>query len=446
MTRTEDGRKNVQTVFCLSLGCAKNRVDSERILGALSKAGYEIASEPQGTALCIVNTCGFLRSAVEENIESILALADLKKRGETELLGVVGCLVNRYGSELRENLPEVDFWAKCEDFDAILRALDSGCAASFYPRRLLLPGHAPHTRYLKLAEGCNNNCSYCAIPGIRGSLKSLPIDLLVREAEQLADEGAKEICLVAQDLTVYGEDLSSNVDLYALLDALETSLPADIWLRLLYLHPLRVSKKLLERVAGGRQILPYLDIPIQHASTRILSSMNRAVEYDALFDIFKTAREIRGDFALRTTCMVGFPGEKRGDFEALLRFLDAVQFDRVGAFVFSPEEGTPAASHPEQVPNRTKRARLARLMAQQEDISLARQQLFLGKTLEILIDTVFEDGSAEGRSFREAPEVDGIVEIPPPPENDGCLSPGDRIYAYVTEAFEHDMIAKVCEG
>lgn len=442
MKRADNRRKKGRTVFCLSLGCAKNRVDSERMLSVLSAAGYEIVEEAQGASLCIVNTCGFLRSAVEENIESILALADLKKNGGTELLGVFGCLVNRYGSELRENLPEVDFWAGCEDFDAILHALEAGGAASPYPRRVRLPGHPPHARYLKLAEGCDNNCSYCAIPGIRGNLKSLPIDLLVREAERLTNEGAREICLVAQDLTVYGQDLSTETNLYTLLDALETSLPANLWLRLLYLHPSRVSRKLLERVAGGRQILPYLDIPIQHASAGILSSMNRAMEGGALLEIFRTAREIRDDFALRTTCMVGFPGEKRGDFETLLRFLDAVQFDRVGAFVFSPEEGTPAAALPEQVPDRTKRTRLMRLMAQQEDISLARQQLFIDKTLEILIDAVFEDGSAEGRSFREAPEVDGIVEILPPREREERLAPGDRIFARVAEAFEHDMIAE----
>lgn len=444
MTRIRNKPQNTRTAFCLSLGCAKNRVDSERIVGVLHKAGYEIASEPQGTAICVVNTCGFLRSAVEENIESILALVDLKKKGGTERLGVVGCLVNRYGGELRDNLPEVDFWAECEDFGTILKALDSTTGnMTPYPNRRRLPGHAMHTRYLKLAEGCDNRCSYCAIPGIRGSLKSLPVDVLVKESESLVNEGAKEICLVAQDLTVYGEDFAGGTDLYSLLDALESSLPANIWLRLLYLHPQRVTRKLLERVANGRQILPYLDIPIQHASGEILSAMNRGMGEEELLAIFKTAREIRDDFALRTTCMVGFPGEKRRDFEKLLKFLESVRFDRVGAFVFSAEEGTPAALLSDQVPSRTKKARLSRLMGVQEEISLARQQLFTGKTLEVLIDAVYEDGAAEGRSFREAPEVDGIIEITPTLRNERELRPGDKIFVKISEAFEHDMLGEI---
>lgn len=444
MTDLQKKRKNMKTVFCLSLGCAKNRVDSERIAGVLQDAGYEIVNEPQGTTACIVNTCGFLRSAVEENIESILALAELKKNGETGCIGVVGCLVNRYGAELKDNLPEVDFFAECEDFSAILNAFNADGDVCAYPTRGRLPGHSIHSRYLKLAEGCDNKCSYCAIPGIRGNLKSLPPDVLLREAEGLVKEGAREICLVAQDLTAYGDDLGGGADLYTLLDSLEYSLPADIWLRLLYLHPSRVTKKLLERVANGRQLQPYLDIPIQHASPDILHAMNRGMGDRQLLEIFKTAREIRADFALRTTCMVGFPGEKRGDFDALLRFLQNAQFDRVGSFIFSREEGTPAAFLPSQIAAKTKKARLARLMALQEEISLARQRQFVGDTLEVMVDVLHEDGSVEGRSFREAPEVDGVIEIPPFSGRKGMLKPGDKIFARVTEAFEHDLNAEIC--
>lgn len=443
--RKKDRGASAKTVFCLSLGCAKNRVDSERIAGALSEAGYEIVREPRGASVCIVNTCGFLRSAVEENIESILALADLKKNGGTQRVGVVGCLVNRYGSDLRSELPEVDFWAECEDYGAILRGLGSSVPAPACPDRRRLPAHTAQTRYLKLAEGCDNHCSYCMIPSIRGNQKSLPIASLVKEAEALISDGAKEICLVAQDLTAYGDGLGCGSDLFSALDALESSLPQDVWLRLLYLHPQRVTRKLLERVANGRQILPYLDIPIQHASGTVLSAMNRGMEEGALREVFQTARAIRDDFALRTTCMVGFPGETRRDFETLLRFLEDVQFDRAGAFAFSAEEGTPAALLPGQVPLRTKKARHARLMGVQEDISLARQRLFIGRKMRVLIDAAHGDGTTEARSFREAPEIDGVIEIAPPARGENTPRPGDRIFIRITEAFEHDMLGEACE-
>ena len=428
--------------FILSLGCAKNRVDSERIAGVLNKAGYEIADEPRGTSLCVVNTCGFLRSAVEENIESILAMAELKKNGETKRVGVVGCLVNRYGAELRDNLPEVDFFAECEDYAAILSALGEGGESCRYPARGRLPAHARHTRYLKLAEGCGNSCSYCAIPGIRGALRSLPTAFLVSEAEALVNDGAREICLVAQDLTAYGDDLPGGGDLFALLDSLEKSLPADVWLRLLYLHPRRVTRRLLERVAAGRQVLPYLDIPIQHAAPGILDAMNRSMDDTRMLEIFKTAREIRADFALRTTCMAGFPGEGRSDFDKLLKFLEAAQLDRAGSFIFSPEDGTPAALLADRVPERTKKARLSRLMTLQGEISLARQQLFVGSEMDIMIDETFADGSMEGRSFREAPEVDGVIEVSPPGRAKSAARPGGVIRARVAEAYEHDMRAE----
>lgn len=404
----------------------------------MAEAGFEPVDRAEGARTCIVNTCGFLESAVRENIDAILDLIGLKERGRISRLGVVGCLVNRYGAELPANLPEVDFWAGCEDYGAILSAVGGTGQVPEYPKRHPLPGDVGHTRYLKLSEGCDNRCSYCAIPGIRGTLRSVSLGLLVSEALGLVREGAREICLVGQDLTAYGRDRGVEGGLVELLDALESSLPKDVWLRLLYLHPDGVDRALLERVACGVQTLPYLDIPIQHASPRILFAMNRRTVGDALRGIFETARRIRPDFALRTTCMVGFPGEKRRDFDLLLRFLADVRFDRLGAFLYSPEEGTAAASLPGRVSNRTKRARLERLVSLQETISLERQGAFVGEELDVVIDTV-GDGLVEGRSFREAPEVDGVIEIR---GARASLAPGDLIRVVVREAFEHDMVAE----
>jgi ribosomal protein S12 methylthiotransferase len=258
---------------------------------------------------------------------------------------------------------------------------------------------------------------------------------LTREAEGLAEAGAAEICLVAQDLSSYGADKGARL-LIPLLDALESSLPADIWIRLLYLQPSGVDRTLLERVAGGRQVLPYLDIPVQHASPRVLEMMNRGGD---VVSVFETARAIRPDFALRTTCMVGFPGETRADFAALMRFIERVRFDRVGAFEFSPEEGTAAAELPARVSNRTKKSRLERLMSLQAEISLSRQSAFVGRELEVLVDAVNGDGSAEGRSFREAPEVDGVIDLP---RSEVVFRVGEKVTATVTEAFEHDLSAR----
>lgn len=435
------------SVYCLSLGCFKNRVDSERILGALHDAGFEPVDDVSKADICVVNTCGFLRDAVEENISAILDAAELKESGQLEKLVVFGCLVNRYGAgDLRESIPEVDAWIECEDYRTLVAALSSMTGREEVnaapPKRRALPTLSNHTRYLKLSEGCANSCSYCKIPSIRGGLRSHTIPFLVQEAESLVAEGAREICLVAQDLTAYGNDLGDSDNLIALFDALESSLPEDIWLRLLYLQPMNVTKTLLRRVAEGRQILPYLDIPIQHASAKILASMNRGMSPDEMAKIFSYAREIRPDFALRTTCMVGYPGETRKDFETLLKFLSDVRFDRVGAFIFSPEDGTIAAEMPNQVGNRTKKSRLERLMSLQEEISSERQALFAGQTMDVMVDCVVDDGLAEGRTFREAPEVDGVVEIELSPNREHVPEPGDIIAGSIIETYEHDMRAR----
>lgn len=425
-------------IYCLSLGCAKNRVDSECLAGELKRAGHELVDSVENAEIGLVNTCGFIRPAVEESVGAILELEELKQEGRLKKIGVVGCLVNRYGEELKKDLRSVDFWAESEDWDAVLKSL--GGSQSCGRSRAPLPSSQPFTRYLKISEGCDNRCTYCKIPDIRGGLRSLPVSVIVSEAEQLVSEGARELCVVGQDLTAYGMDTGGGVALTELLDALETSLPKDIWIRLLYLHPARVTRKLLERVAGGSQILPYLDIPVQHADSGVLAAMNRGGGEKELLTIFNAAREIREDFALRTTCMVGFPGEGRKEFSGLMSFVKKARLDRMGAFTFFAEEGTIAAGMEGQVAPATAKRRLEKLMALQEEISAERQQLFVGKTLDVLVERIEpEYGFAEGRSFREAPEVDGIIEIRGVRKG---LKAGDLIKVKMTGALAHDMVGE----
>ena len=422
-------------IYILSLGCAKNRVDSECLAGELIRAGHTLVDDVAEAECGIVNTCGFIRPAVEENISAVLDLEQLKLEGKLKKVGVVGCLVNRYGEDLTKEIETVDFWAKSEDWQGVVAALGGTPQAGRC--RSPLPAGTKFTRYLKISEGCDNRCTYFAIPNIRGGLRSLPLDTIVKEAQQLASEGAKELCVVGQDLTVYGMDTYGRPKLMELLDALESSLPHDLWIRLLYLHPSRVTETLLERVSKGSQILPYLDIPVQHGDARILKSMNRGISDEELLTIFTTARSINPDFALRTTCMVGFPGEKKSHFDKMMDFVSKAKFDRMGAFTFFAEEDTLAYEMGNQVSDKIKEKRLAALMALQSEISFERQQLFVGREMDVLIERVSHDeGFAEGRSFREAPEVDGIIEI-----RNICadLKEGDIIRVKMTEAMPHDM-------
>ncbi|NLX84382.1 MAG: 30S ribosomal protein S12 methylthiotransferase RimO [Synergistaceae bacterium] len=425
-------------IYCLSLGCAKNKVDSECLAGELERAGHSLVSDVEFAEAGIVNTCGFIQPASEESIAAILDLEQLRNEGKLKIVGVVGCLVNRYSEDLIREMPSVDFWAKSEDWASVIRSLGGIPENSRY--RTPLPSSSKFTRYLKINEGCSNKCTYCTIPSIRGELRSLPIDTLISEADQLVKEGAVELCLVGQDLTVYGTDLYGKDSLIELIDKLENSLPKDIWIRLLYLHPSRINLKLLERVASGTQVLPYLDIPIQHADPDILYAMNRGILPEELSSIFTTARSINKDFALRTTCMVGFPGEKKQHFDKLLDFVSKTRFDRMGAFTFFPEEGTEAEKMKGQVTETVKKKRLNKLMALQEEISMERQELFVGRVMDVLIERVDREVFfAEGRSFREAPEVDGLIEIRNISEK---IKEGDMVKVKITEAMPHDMVGE----
>ena len=425
----------MKRLHIVSLGCPKNAADSERLGGVLEAAGFRLVRSPDEAEIVVVNTCGFLQAAVEEGISVILELEKLKQSGAVKKLAVVGCMLNRYGDELKAEFPTVDYWAKSEDWGELLRQMGSAEPQSRGCLRAELSG-TPWTRYLKISEGCNSQCSYCAIPGIRGTLRSRPVAEIVEEAHKLVSEGAKELCLVGQELSIYGQDLFGRPSLPMLLDELEKELPKGLWLRLFYLHPSLVDAAFLERVASSPLILPWLDIPIQHIDDGILRAMRRPPVEKHIRELFKTGRALNPDFAFRTTLMVGFPGETRAQFDKLLDFVEEIGFDRLGAFPYSPEDGTPAAAFPDQIPEEEKTARYNELMELQQEVSLSRQARFVGKTLDVLIDAVDEEtGERIGRSYRDAPEIDGEVAV------SGAESalPGDMIRVRVTGSSEYDL-------
>ncbi len=425
----------MKKIHIISLGCPKNSVDSEHLAGLLQASGLTLASAPEEADAVLVNTCGFLQAAVEEGIQVILDLEKLKKEGRIAQIAVVGCMLNRYGDDLKAEFPTVDYWARSEDWGPLLAAMgkatpkNAGCE-----RALLTP--TPWTRYLKISEGCNCRCSYCAIPGIRGKLKSLTIPAIVGEAHRLISEGAKELCLVGQELNDYGTDLFGRPSLPLLLDELEKELPRGLWLRLFYLHPSHLDLPFLERVAESPIILPWLDVPIQHVDDGILRRMNRPPVEKHIWELFKAGRQINPDFAFRTTLMVGFPGETRAQFDKLLDFVEEIAFDRLGAFTYSAEDGTPAAEFPDQIPEEEKSARYNELMELQQSISVGRQAHFVGRSMDVLIDEVDgETGNRVGRSFRDAPEIDGIVTVAGAPD----ARPGDMVKVKIEGSSEYDL-------
>ncbi|HOO88051.1 MAG: 30S ribosomal protein S12 methylthiotransferase RimO [Synergistaceae bacterium] len=425
-------------VYLISLGCAKNSVDSEKLLGVLQAFGVPVVHDIAEADIAIVNTCGFIQSAVEENVNVILDLESMKEKGLLKKIGVVGCLVNRYGDELKKELPTVDLWAKAEEWGNV--AAFFGGSMTFEGKRGILQETRPWSRYLKVGEGCDTFCSYCTIPSIRGKARSIPLPELLQEAQSLVQNGAKELCLVGQDLTIYGRDLYGDDGLRTLLRALDAELPEEVWIRMLYLHPSRIDESFIDMVAENPRILSYLDIPIQHIDDEILHRMNRPDKEGHIRRIFAYARSVDPLFALRTTIITGFPGETERQFNKVLNFLEEAEIDRVGAFMYSPEEGTPAAQMEGQVDASVKNSRYDRLMTLQAEISLERQRLFLGRTLSILVDEISQDdGFAWGRSYRDAPEVDGLVGVA---EGAG-LTEGAFVEVLITDAEEHDLFAEI---
>ena len=425
----------MKKLHIITLGCPKNSVDSEALAGWLDPSRWELVHDVQQADVVLVNTCGFIQPAVEESIDVILDLEKMKEQGAIQSIAVVGCMVNRYGDDLKKEFPSVDYWAEAEKWEGLAKAMELGPRSS--GRKLL--SNTPWTRYLKVGEGCNTRCSFCTIPSIRGPLKSRKAEDLVKEAVSMVEEGAKELCLVGQDLTVYGLDLNGKPSLNGLLDMLEDSLPEDLWIRLFYLHPSRVDRKLLERVLSSPRIVPWLDVPIQHVDDRILRSMNRPPVEAHIRELFKVGREMYPDFAFRTTLMVGFPGETEESFQSLLDFVQDVRFDRLGAFTYCAEEGTAAARMENQVPQELKDSRYAELMELQQEISLSRQRSFVGKEMDVLVEDVDQhDGTRWGRSFRDAPEIDGLVAV----SGAHGVSPGDMIKVAISDSSEYDLFGE----
>ena len=424
-------------VGVISLGCAKNQVDTERMLSLLSRFGYFFTPDPAEAEVLIVNTCGFIDPAKEESINTILEMAQYKEQGRCRALVATGCLTERYRQELAEELPEIDILLGVREYEKLpgLLAQKLGLPLPAGPcaltdRLLTTP---PYRAFLRTGDGCNNRCTYCAIPLIRGNLRSEPVEELIDEAKRLADRGVSELTVIAQDTSGYGVDRYGKSMLIPLLKELN-DIEALHWVRVLYTYPDTVNEALLDTLAQGEKLIPYLDIPLQHIDDDILKRMHRRGSGAYIRRLLDYLYKNYPDFTLRTTMMVGFPGETEEQFQTLLAFLRDYPFDRVGAFAFSPEEGTAAATMPDQVPDEVKQARLAALMAQQKPISLKRNQRWVGRETELLIEELTKT-HAIGRTPREAPDVDGRVTIP----RKSYHAIGEYEPIKLTQAGEYDM-------
>jgi len=427
----------MSTVGVISLGCSKNQVDTERMLGILTAAGHEITNTPSGADVLIVNTCGFIESAKQESINAILEMAQYKQGGKCARLVVTGCLSERYRDELKDAMPEIDILLGVREYETLPRLLgDKSDAPHCGPRSARVLTTPRYSAYLRIADGCNNRCTYCAIPLIRGNLVSEPMEDLVDEAKRLADNGVTELTLIAQDTSGYGTDRYGKPMLGDLLDQLE-KIDSLRWLRVLYTYPDTVTPDLIDRFRAGGKMVPYLDMPLQHTEDDMLRRMHRRGDQAHIKRVLDYVAKVAPDFMLRTTLMVGFPGETEAHFSAMLQFIQDHPFDRIGAFAFSPEDGTAAANLANQVPEEVKQERLARLMAAQQPISRARNERRVGQVVDVLIEGT-QDGRAFGRSYAEAPDVDGMVYL----ERAGDLQPGTYVPVRLMRAEEYDMIGE----
>ena len=398
----------------LTLGCDKNTVDSERYVAQLTDCGAEYTADIDEAEVIVVNTCGFIDAAKKESIDALVEAGRLKESGSCRAVVGLGCMVQRHKDELIEALPEVDLFLGSSEVDRLIPELhERGLiddAPVMHPGVRIHTGDLAHVRYLKVSEGCDHGCAFCAIPLMRGRHRSFRLSEIVREAQLLEAQGAVEINLVAQDLAHYGRDVRDGNGLPELLSGLvaETSVP---WFRLLYVYSAGLTPKLLELMSREPRVLPYLDMPIQHASDEVLKRMRRPERQATIRERVARIREIVPDVAIRTTCIVGFPGETNDDFERLLNFLEELQFERVGAFTYSPQEGTHAAKMADDVPDATKRERLERLVELQRLITAERYERRVGRVARAIVDRVNDDGTAEARTFWQADDIDGITHL-----------------------------------
>ena len=441
----------MEKVHLLSLGCPKNLADSELMLGALVRAGFEITLDPDDAQVLLVNTCAFIESAKKESLDAILDAAETKRRGHGKRLVVAGCLSQRYGEELRASMPEVDVFVGTGNFldlPELLRQTETPehrQLAYAGAAHLLPTSEAPRittgaffTSYLKISEGCNHKCAFCIIPKIRGLHESRPVADLVAEARRLAREGVRELNLIAQDLTAYGRDLTPRTSLAELLRAL-SQIDELHWIRLLYCYPNFVTDELLETIAELPKVVKYIDIPLQHADDHVLRAMRRERSADALRKILDRIRTKIPDVVIRTSFIVGFPGETEAGFKRLSDFVREEQFDRLGVFTYSQEENTAAFDMPHQVPEKVKRERRAELMKMQSEISLKKNRALVGGETELLVEGAMPGraGRLRARTPGQAPEIDGTVFL------SGDAQPGDFVRARIDKALSYDLHASV---
>ena len=436
----------------VSLGCDKNLVDSEEMLGLLTGNGFEIVDDETEAEAIVVNTCCFINDAKEESVNTILEMAEYKKTGSCKVLVVTGCMAQRYKNEIIEEVPEVDAVLGTTSYGDILKAIREAMEGKHFQefkdidylpeklgKRVLTTGG--HFGYLKIAEGCDKHCTYCIIPKLRGKFRSVPMERLVTQAKEMAEEGVKELILVAQETTVYGTDIYGKKSLHILLEEL-CKIKGIRWIRVLYCYPEEIYDELIQTMKEEKKICHYLDLPIQHASDRILKRMGRRTTQAELVEIVNKLRREIPDIVLRTTLISGFPGETQEDHEELMSFVDEMEFDRLGVFTYSPEEDTPAATMPDQVAEEVKEARRDEIMELQQEISYDKGTDRIGQELLVMIEGKVADESAYiGRTYGDAPKVDGYIFV----QTGELLMTGDFAKVRVTGALEYDLIGELAD-
>ena len=440
----------MRKVLFISLGCDKNLADSEDMLGMLVEKGYEITNEEKEAEVIVINTCAFIHDAKEESVNSILEMAQYKETGRLKALLVTGCLAQRYQKEITEEIPEVDAVLGTGSWDELIQALDKVFDGEKYldfqdvdrlpqaeGKRVITTGG--HYDYLKIAEGCDKHCTYCIIPKLRGKYRSIPMEKLVSQAEYLASQGVRELIVVAQETTIYGQDLYGEKSLHILLKKL-CRIPGIQWIRILYCYPEEIYPELIQTMKEERKICHYLDLPIQHCNDRILKRMGRRTTKAELVQIVETLRREIPDIILRTTLITGFPGETQEEHEELMEFIDTMEFDRLGVFTYSAEEDTPAARMPDQIEEEEKERRQAELMELQQEISIDKGNARIGSNVEVMVEgKVADENAYVARTYGDAPGVDGYMFI----NTDTELMSGDFALVHVTGALEYDLIGEL---
>lgn len=437
-------------IMFISLGCDKNLVDTEMMLGMLAEKGYQFTDDEQEAEIVVVNTCCFIGDAKEESINTLIEIGRLKETANVKMLIAAGCLAQRYRKEIREQIPEVDVIIGTMAIDKIVEAVEEYQTKQYTTfvedidrtpvsgkKRVVTTGG--HYAYMKIAEGCDKRCSYCIIPKVRGSYRSIPMETLLKEANTLVEQGVKELILVAQETTLYGTDLYGKKSLPELLRKL-SEIRGLYWIRILYCYPEEITEELIDTIAELPKVCHYLDIPIQHASDKILKRMGRRTNQQQLKDKIAMIRSKIPDMCLRTTLITGFPGESQEDHEQSMAFVDEMEFDRLGVFTYSAEEDTPAAGFPDQIEEEVKKDRQADIMELQQEIAFEKAEGMTGQDVLVMIEgKVADENAYVGRSYKDAPNVDGLVFV----NTDRELMTGDFVPVHITGSYEYDLIGEI---